>query len=120
VRTITSESWGVFDSHSTDAPLSISLCTVMVTLPHNDKKLQDWDTPNQEQINKLKAESQKTKPQLANHDHQVLIQTEPDDNVKDSIQSPPCRRNLLYIPMHNSDTNVSIKINTSKCQELLF
>jgi hypothetical protein len=32
VRTITSESWGVFDSHSTDAPLSISLCTVMVTL----------------------------------------------------------------------------------------
>jgi hypothetical protein len=54
------------------------------TQPHNDKKLQDWDTPNQEQINKLKAESQKTKPQLANHDHQVLIQTEPDDNVKDS------------------------------------
>jgi hypothetical protein len=41
-------------------------------------------SPNQEQINKLKAESQKTKPQLANHDHQVLIQTEPDDNVKDS------------------------------------
>jgi hypothetical protein len=37
-----------------------------------------------EQINKLKAESQKTKPRLANHDHQVLIQTEPDDNVKDS------------------------------------
>jgi membrane carboxypeptidase/penicillin-binding protein PbpC len=34
--------------------------------------------------NKLKAESQKTKPQLANHDHQVLIQTEPDDNIKDS------------------------------------
>ncbi|VVH64982.1 hypothetical protein BSPLISOX_1104, partial [uncultured Gammaproteobacteria bacterium] len=54
------------------------------TQPHNDQKLQDWDTPNQEQINKLKAESQKTKPQLANHDHQVLIQTEPDDNVKDS------------------------------------
>jgi hypothetical protein len=25
-----------------------------------------------------------TKPQLANHDHQVLIQTESDDNVKDS------------------------------------
>jgi hypothetical protein len=38
------------------------------TQPHNDQKLQDWDTPNQEQINKLKAESQKTKPQLANHD----------------------------------------------------
>jgi hypothetical protein len=54
------------------------------TQPHNDQKLQDWDTPNQEQINKLKAESQKTKPKLANHDHQVLIQTEPDDNVKDS------------------------------------
>ncbi|VVH65482.1 hypothetical protein BSPLISOX_1238, partial [uncultured Gammaproteobacteria bacterium] len=33
------------------------------TQPHNDQKLQDWDTPNQEQINKLKAESQKTKPQ---------------------------------------------------------
>jgi RTX toxin RtxA len=26
----------------------------------------------------------KTKPGLANHDHQVLIQTESDDNVKDS------------------------------------
>jgi hypothetical protein len=48
------------------------------------QNFKDWDTPNQEQINKLKAESQKTKPQLANHDHQVLIQTEPDDNVKDS------------------------------------
>ncbi|VVM19859.1 hypothetical protein BSPWISOXPB_8671 [uncultured Gammaproteobacteria bacterium] len=47
------------------------------------------DTPNQEQINKLKAESQKTKPQLANHDHQVLIQTEPDDNVKDSTLNLP-------------------------------
>jgi GTPase SAR1 family protein len=23
------------------------------TQPHNDQKLQDWDTPNQEQINKL-------------------------------------------------------------------
>jgi hypothetical protein len=32
------------------------------TQPHNDQKLQDWDTQNQEQINKLKAESQKTKP----------------------------------------------------------
>jgi hypothetical protein len=27
------------------------------TQPHNDQKLQDWDLPNQEQINKLKAES---------------------------------------------------------------
>jgi hypothetical protein len=36
VRTITSESWGVFDSHSTDAPLSISLCTVMVTIIKGD------------------------------------------------------------------------------------
>jgi hypothetical protein len=35
------------------------------TQPHNNQKLQDWDTPNQEQINKLKAESQKTKPRLA-------------------------------------------------------
>jgi hypothetical protein len=54
------------------------------TEPYNDQKLQDWDLPNQEQINKPKAESQKTKPQLANHAHQVLIQTESDDNVKDS------------------------------------
>jgi hypothetical protein len=40
--------------------------------------------PSQEQIDKLKAESQKTKPQLANHDYQVIIQTESDDNAKDS------------------------------------
>jgi hypothetical protein len=33
---------------------------------------------------KLKAESQKTKPQLANHYYQVIIQTESDDNAKDS------------------------------------
>jgi hypothetical protein len=32
----------------------------------------------------VKVESQTTKPQLANHDHQALIQTEPDDNAKDS------------------------------------
>jgi hypothetical protein len=51
------------------------------TQPHNDQKLQDWDTLNQEQIDKLPTESQKTKPRLANHDHQVLIQTESDDNV---------------------------------------
>jgi RTX toxin RtxA len=28
--------------------------------------------------------SQKTKPQLANHDYQVIIQTESDDDAKDS------------------------------------
>ncbi|VVM24918.1 hypothetical protein BSPWISOXPB_476 [uncultured Gammaproteobacteria bacterium] len=33
-------------------------------------------TQNQEQINKLKAESQKTKPDLVNHNHQILFQTE--------------------------------------------
>ncbi|VVH63126.1 hypothetical protein BSPWISOX_2656, partial [uncultured Gammaproteobacteria bacterium] len=54
------------------------------TQPHNDQKLQDWDTQNQEQINKLKAESQKTKPDLVNHNHQILFQTENEANVKDS------------------------------------
>ncbi|WP_202784741.1 C80 family cysteine peptidase, partial [Bathymodiolus thermophilus thioautotrophic gill symbiont] len=54
------------------------------TQPYNDKKLQSWDTLTQEQTNKLTTESQKTKPDLANHDHQILIQTESDDNVKDS------------------------------------
>jgi hypothetical protein len=41
------------------------LSNLAETQPHNDQKLQDWDTPNQEQINKLKAESQKTKPILS-------------------------------------------------------
>ncbi|WP_202784281.1 C80 family cysteine peptidase, partial [Bathymodiolus thermophilus thioautotrophic gill symbiont] len=54
------------------------------TQPYNDKKLQSWDTLTQEQTNKLTTESQKTKPDLANHDHQILFQTESDDNVKDS------------------------------------
>jgi hypothetical protein len=35
-------------------------------------------------INKLKAESQKTKPDLVNHNHQILFQTENEANVKDS------------------------------------
>jgi hypothetical protein len=46
------------------------------TQPYNDKKLQSWDTLTQEQTNKLTTESQKTKPDLANHDHQILFQTE--------------------------------------------
>ncbi|VVM21932.1 hypothetical protein BSPWISOXPB_8666, partial [uncultured Gammaproteobacteria bacterium] len=54
------------------------------TQPYNDKKLQSWDTLTQEQTDKLTTESQKTKPDLANHDHQILFQTESDDNVKDS------------------------------------
>jgi hypothetical protein len=43
------------------APLKDSQVTLDIdarhlaeTQPHNDQKLQDWDTPNQEQINKLK------------------------------------------------------------------
>jgi RNase P subunit RPR2 len=35
------------------------------TQPHNDQKLQDWDTLSQAQIDKLTTESQKTKPDLA-------------------------------------------------------
>ncbi|VVH50455.1 hypothetical protein BPUTSESOX_415, partial [uncultured Gammaproteobacteria bacterium] len=54
------------------------------TQPYNDKKLQSWENLTQEQTNKLTTESQKTKPDLANHDHQILFQTESDDNVKDS------------------------------------
>ncbi|WP_202776317.1 C80 family cysteine peptidase, partial [Bathymodiolus azoricus thioautotrophic gill symbiont] len=54
------------------------------TTPYQDKKLQSWDTLTQEQTNKLTTESQKTKPDLANHDHQILFQTEADDNIKDS------------------------------------
>ncbi|VVH52687.1 hypothetical protein BPUTSESOX_354, partial [uncultured Gammaproteobacteria bacterium] len=54
------------------------------TTPYQDKKLQSWENLTQEQTNKLTTESQKTKPDLANHDHQILFQTESDDNVKDS------------------------------------
>ncbi|CAB5507256.1 hypothetical protein AZO1586R_2307, partial [Bathymodiolus azoricus thioautotrophic gill symbiont] len=54
------------------------------TQPYNDKKLQSWENLTQEQTNKLTTESQKTKPDLANHDHQILFQTEADDNIKDS------------------------------------
>jgi hypothetical protein len=67
------------------------------TEPYNDQKLQDWDTPNQEQINKLKAESQKTKPQLANHDHQVLIQTEPDDKCSVFHSFTHCNGNFIFV-----------------------
>ncbi|WP_139699679.1 C80 family cysteine peptidase, partial [bacterium endosymbiont of Bathymodiolus sp. 5 South] len=76
--------WLSINHADSQVTLDIDARHLAETQPHNDQKLQDWDTPNQEQINKLKAESQKTKPQLANHDHQVLIQTEPDDNIKDS------------------------------------
>ncbi|WP_202753113.1 C80 family cysteine peptidase, partial [Bathymodiolus thermophilus thioautotrophic gill symbiont] len=54
------------------------------TTPHQNTPLHNWTNLSQEQINKLALESQKTKPSLANHDHQVLIQTEADDNVKDN------------------------------------
>ncbi|WP_158009243.1 hypothetical protein, partial [Bathymodiolus thermophilus thioautotrophic gill symbiont] len=54
------------------------------TTPHQNTPLHNWVDLSQEQINKLALESQKTKPSLANHDHQVLIQTEADDNVKDN------------------------------------
>jgi 23S rRNA pseudoU1915 N3-methylase RlmH len=52
--------------------------------PYQNKLLQNWDILSQEQTTKLTEESQKTKPRLANHDHQVLIQTESDENVKNS------------------------------------
>jgi hypothetical protein len=48
---------------------------------YNDKTLQSWETLTKEQTNKLTTESQKTKPDLANHDHQILFQTEADDNI---------------------------------------
>ncbi|WP_139458938.1 C80 family cysteine peptidase, partial [Bathymodiolus thermophilus thioautotrophic gill symbiont] len=54
------------------------------TTLHQDTPLHNWDALSQDQINKLDTESQKPKPSLANHDHQVLIQTEADDNVKDN------------------------------------
>ncbi|CAB5499794.1 C80 family cysteine peptidase, partial [Bathymodiolus thermophilus thioautotrophic gill symbiont] len=54
------------------------------TTSHRNIPLHNWGDLSQEQINKLAAESQRTKPSLVNHDYQVLIQTEADDNVKDS------------------------------------
>ncbi|CAB5498533.1 C80 family cysteine peptidase, partial [Bathymodiolus thermophilus thioautotrophic gill symbiont] len=53
-------------------------------LAHQDTPLHNWDALSQDQINKLDTESQKPKLSLANHDHQILIQTEADDNVKDN------------------------------------
>jgi GTPase SAR1 family protein len=32
------------------------------TQPHNDQKLQDWDLPNQEQINKLHQDFRGLRP----------------------------------------------------------
>ncbi|CAB5500118.1 hypothetical protein THERMOT_1176, partial [Bathymodiolus thermophilus thioautotrophic gill symbiont] len=46
------------------------------TTPHQDTPLHNWADLSQEQINKLTTEAQKPQPSLANHDHQVLIQTE--------------------------------------------
>ncbi|CAB5497277.1 hypothetical protein THERMOT_665, partial [Bathymodiolus thermophilus thioautotrophic gill symbiont] len=54
------------------------------TTPHQDTPLHNWADLSQEQINKLTTEAQKPQPSLANHDHQVLIQTEADGNVRDS------------------------------------
>ncbi|CAB5497556.1 C80 family cysteine peptidase, partial [Bathymodiolus thermophilus thioautotrophic gill symbiont] len=54
------------------------------TTSHQNTPIHNWSDLSQEQIDKLAAESQKPKPSLANHDHQVLIQTEADDNVKDN------------------------------------
>ncbi|WP_139699493.1 C80 family cysteine peptidase, partial [bacterium endosymbiont of Bathymodiolus sp. 5 South] len=76
--------WLSINSGDPQITEDLSVRHLAETQPYNDGKLQAWEDLTQEQINKLKAESQKTKPQLANHDHQVLIQTEPDDNVKDS------------------------------------
>ncbi|CAB5500829.1 C80 family cysteine peptidase, partial [Bathymodiolus thermophilus thioautotrophic gill symbiont] len=46
------------------------------TTPHQNTPLHNWADLSQEQINKLTTEAQKPQPSLANHDHQVLIQTE--------------------------------------------
>ncbi|OJA03647.1 C80 family cysteine peptidase, partial [Bathymodiolus thermophilus thioautotrophic gill symbiont] len=65
-------------------PLSAGAQHLAETTPHQDTLVQNWNTLSQEQIDKLAAESQKTKLSLANHNHQVLIQTESADNVQDS------------------------------------
>ncbi|MBA5249067.1 MAG: hypothetical protein FE834_05970, partial [Gammaproteobacteria bacterium] len=53
--------------------------------PYKDQKLQDWDDLSNEQRQKLNAESQKAKPNLANHDHQIIVQAENDKNAKDAV-----------------------------------
>ncbi|MBA5249078.1 MAG: hypothetical protein FE834_06035, partial [Gammaproteobacteria bacterium] len=54
------------------------------TTPYQDKNLQDWSPLSDDQHQKLKTESTKTKPSLANHDHQIILQTEDDKNVRQS------------------------------------
>ncbi|VVH51606.1 hypothetical protein BPUTSESOX_399, partial [uncultured Gammaproteobacteria bacterium] len=76
--------WLSLDHGDSQVTVDMDARHLAETRPHNDQHIQDWDLPSQEQIDKLTAEAQKTKPGLANHDHQVLIQTESDDNVKDS------------------------------------
>ncbi|MBA5248085.1 MAG: hypothetical protein FE834_00920, partial [Gammaproteobacteria bacterium] len=61
------------------------------TTPHQDKNLQDWSPLNDDQQQKLKTESQKTKPNLANHDHQIILQTEDDKNVRQSTLDLACK-----------------------------
>ncbi|VVM19865.1 hypothetical protein BSPWISOXPB_8677 [uncultured Gammaproteobacteria bacterium] len=76
--------WLSINSGDPQITEDLSVRHLAKTQPYNDKKLQSWDTLTQEQTDKLTTESQKTKPDLANHDHQILFQTESDDNVKDS------------------------------------
>jgi hypothetical protein len=69
-----------------------------------------------DQTDKLNSESQKTKPDLANHDHQILFQTENEANVKDStlklaLKHPMATYSLLALmlstPVSLSCCNIS-------------